>query len=45
MLIHDVSYLLYIYFAVHHEALVIKKASNYFHEFNYGDKLTNKVYY
>jgi hypothetical protein len=43
-LLHEVPHLLCIHCVAHHEALAITNASNYFPEFNYIDKLANKVY-
>ena len=40
----EVAHLLCIHCVAHREALAIADASNYFPEFNYIDKLANKVY-
>lgn len=43
-LIRDVPHLLSIHCIAHHEALAITDASNYFLEFEYVEKLANKIY-
>ena len=43
-LLWEAHHLLYIHCIAHREALAITNASNYFPEFNYIDKLANKVY-
>jgi hypothetical protein len=44
-LLREVPHLLCIHCVAHREALAITDATNYFTEFNYIDKLANKVYY
>ena len=43
-LLQEVPHLLCIHCIAHREALAIIDASNYFPEFNYIDKLANKIY-